>query len=204
MVAAAQAGALGVGQVLFGATTVTANVINSGTIAAHAVATAHGTVAAASANAVGVSVNALTLGTLNMHIVNDGLIEANAFASASGFARAQATGIFVQSFGTKTGSIVNGGSIFATAVATGSPGVAGAIGIFDPSQQNTAQIVNTGLIHAYAQASNVENATGILIRGPQCRDGMDLQRICEAVPVEGLELAAADPLNGRAVCNHHQ
>ena len=170
--AVANATARGVAQTLNNGSPL-AIVANSGTIDALASANARGFTATAFASAVGVSVVGHTGGgTLDAEITNNGLIAATALALASGVTQARATalatGIFVATDFFKTGNIVNNGSIFATAIASGTVGTAHAIGINDPSAYNDGNIVNTGLIHAFAQANGTfmgAGATGILVSG---------------------------------------
>ncbi len=174
--ALALAGAQGVGQVLFGFSSVNATVLNSGHIKAQAAAFATGPTATAVASAVGVSVNGFTFfGTLNYDVENSGVIRANAFASANGAnatSAAFATGIYVASNWVKSGTILNSGSIYASATAANG-GIAGAVGIWDPSVANNGLIANDhGLIKAYAQGGYVTAATGILITGPQKDDAV--------------------------------
>ena len=188
--AVASATARGVAQTLNSAFPL-AVVANSGTIDALASANARGFTATAFASAVGVSVVGNTGGgTLDAEITNNGLIAATALAFASGVAQARATalatGIFVATDFFKTGNIVNNGSIFATAVATGTIGTAHAIGINDPSTFNDTHIVNTGLIHAFAQASGTfmgAGATGILVSGNRCEEALVA---CDVQPTQAI------------------
>ena len=168
--AVANASAVGVAQGLI-APLAFAAVSNEGIIRATAFASAVGFTAFATANAAGISVNAFTGGgNLDVQINNSGEIDAFAQANATGvttgFASAFAVGIFASTDFTKTGSIVNSGSIFATAIAAGNTASASAVGIWDPSAINFVDIVNTGVIRAFAQATGsfaTANAFGIAL-----------------------------------------
>jgi hypothetical protein len=137
---------------------------NTGAIEASADATARGFTPIALANAAAVNINGAG-GALNAELTNSGLIRADAFADATGTAAptavANATGMFLQA-GTLTGSILNSGSVVASATASGAANSAQAFGVVELFNINTGQIVNTGLINAYAQASRA-NAFGIII-----------------------------------------
>ena len=189
--AQASASARGVAQSLSSAFPL-AVVANSGTIQAAADANARGFAATALAVAVGVSATANTPGTFDAEITNNGVIRANATANASATATARAsafaTGIFVATNGVLIGNIVNNGSILASAFANGTTGTARAIGINDPSAYNDMNIVNTGLIRAYAQASGGADAfaTGIRISGNRCESDL---AVCGQQPTQEAAIA---------------
>lgn len=178
----AAAAATGVKQVLDASLTgsATARLRNDkgGGISAQAIAKAVGIVpglgiASASARAVGVDIQS-RLGSpsvpITLDVVNSGLIKAVATAGASGSAaisraRAIARGILVSTGGTLAGSIMNNGTIQASAFANGKGSVsADAIGILDPSSGNNSHITNDGSIKAYAQGVTA-HATDIGIAG---------------------------------------
>jgi trimeric autotransporter adhesin len=170
--AEAQARAVGISQYFDDVALPTANVSNSGSINVHAKAQAFGTTAFAFAKATGIHVSAFDdVPILTVNINNTGSIHAAASAVASGFAEATAIGIFAgNNFGVIQGTIANAGKIHASAFASGFTAVAHAVGIWDPSEINGTNIVNTGIINAYAQANGLlaaaAFATGILISGP--------------------------------------
>ena len=146
----------------------------TGTIWAVADAEATGeTFARADAESVGAAFYGYSYGETPAQIdaVNKGLIAASAFATVSGaptegWAYAEAMGVTINSWEGLGGSFKNGGkgAIFANAFASGPNSYARAVGIEAMSYDNGMQILNNGLIMAYAEGAEAM-ATGIALGG---------------------------------------